>query len=112
MIRFDVDIDLEGLEKLSDKFSLNGPAQRALDEEIKKDSSKKVPLDQGALQASVFTHSSPGRIVWQTPYAKRWYYESANFAGAPERGNRWFERAKAGNVAKWTDVVRKVVLND
>ena len=25
---------------------------------------------------------------------KRWYYRPANFSGAPERGNRWFERMK------------------
>lgn len=112
MIHFNVNIEIEGVEKLQDKFSLNGIAQKTLDEEIKKDSSKKVPLDQGALQSSVQANSSPGRIIWHTPYAKRWYYEPANFAGAPERGNRWFERAKAENASKWVDVVKKAVLSD
>lgn len=38
-----------------------------------------------------------GKIIQQTPYAKRWYYEPANFNGKPTRGNRWFERMKSSH---------------
>ncbi|MFP5521272.1 minor capsid protein [Peptococcus simiae] len=110
MIRFNVTIDCDDLGKdLLQKLSLNGEAQQVLDAQIMKDSSRKVPLDMGALQGSVHAHSSPGRIVWQTPYAKRWYYEPARFAGAPERGNHWFERAKAERCEAWVQAVERIL---
>lgn len=110
MIRFNVTIDDENIGKdILEKLSLTGAAQQVLDEQIKKDCDPKVPLDMGALKDSVHAHSSPGRIVWQTPYAKRWYYEPARFAGAPERGNHWFERAKAERLPEWVQVIRRVL---
>ena len=35
-----------------------------------------------------------GEIVYNTPYARRWYYMPADFQEAPERGNYWFDRMK------------------
>ena len=30
--------------------------------------------------------------VWKTDYARRWYYNDANFQGAPQRGTYWVPR--------------------
>ena len=50
----------------------------------------------GTLKSSpnIQTTIGSGKIIQQTPYAKRWYYEQANFNEAPRRGNKWFERMK------------------
>lgn len=71
-------------------------AQRMVDSECLRLCSPKVPFRNGALEGSgqIHTNVGSGEIIYRTPYARRWYYESANFNGAPERGNQWFERMK------------------
>lgn len=56
-----------------------------------------TPFDIGILKSAPLRQTTigSGKIIQQTPYAKRWYYERANFQGAPMRGNKWFERMKA-----------------
>lgn len=40
------------------------------------------------------TQIGSGEVVYNTPYARRWYYMPANFQEAPQRGNYWFDRMK------------------
>ena len=48
-------------------------------------------------------------VVWQTPYARRWYYEDAKFQGAPMRGRYWVDRMmQNGGKEKIEDGARKV----
>ena len=56
----------------------------------------KVPKDSNALIESgiINTNIGSGEVVYNTPYARRWYYMPADFQDAPERGNYWFERMK------------------
>ncbi|WP_105300915.1 minor capsid protein [Anaerococcus marasmi] len=76
-----------------------GEVQKFIDSECIRRMDPYTPKDVGTLIGSVTTQTSigSGRIVQQTPYAKRWYYEPANFQGAPMRGNRWFERMKSSH---------------
>ena len=55
-----------------------------------------TPRRTGALikSATLGTVIGSGKINQTTDYARRWYYEKANFSGAPNRGNYWFERMK------------------
>ena len=64
-----------------------------------------TPFMTGALQGSATGKTSigSGKVKQQTPYAKRWYYEPANFNGAPMRGNKWFDRMKQSHKA---DILR------
>lgn len=49
-------------------------------------------------------------VVWNTPYARRWYYERANFQGAPQRGNHWVDRMmQNGGQKEIEDGVRRIV---
>ena len=49
-------------------------------------------------------------VVWQAPYARRWYYEDANFQGAPQRGTYWVPRMlQNGGLKQIEDGARKVV---
>lgn len=70
------------------------PAQRFVDSECMRLMDPYTPFRDGALKSAPNIQSGGGKIVQQTPYAKRWYYEPANFNGAPRRGNKWFERMK------------------
>lgn len=70
------------------------PAQRFIDSECMRLMDPYTPFDKGTLKSAPNIQSGGGKIVQQTPYAKRWYYEHANFKEAPRRGNKWFERMK------------------
>ncbi|BFL72124.1 hypothetical protein [Anaerococcus nagyae] len=76
-----------------------GKVQRHIDSECIRLMDPLTPKDVGTLKGAATTGTTigSGRIVQQTPYAKRWYYEPANFQGAPTRGNKWFERMKNSN---------------
>lgn len=56
-----------------------------------------VPFREGYLKNSATIAVDGSYIMYDTPYARRWYYEKANFKGAPIRGNRWVERAVRSN---------------
>ena len=79
-----------------------GKVQRHIDSECIRLMDPLTPMQAtngGTLKGAAITGTTigSGQIVQQTPYAKRWYYEPANFNGAPTRGNKWFERMKASN---------------
>ena len=74
----------------------SGKVQRAVDQEVLRLCEPYVPHDSGALVRSgtIHTKIGSGRVVYRTPYARRWHYRPAHFKGAPKRGNYWFERMK------------------
>ena len=82
-----------------------GRIQRFVTNAVKDMSQPYVPLDLAE------KYAQPGRlinsahiedvtdVVWSTPYARRWYYEDANFQGKGQsasgglgRGNYWVDR--------------------
>ena len=74
----------------------NGRVQKFIDSECLRLCAPKVPKDTNALieSGNIHTNIGSGRLEYRTPYARRWYYMSASFSEAPERGNYWFERMK------------------
>ena len=73
-------------------------AQRRVDSEVLRYNTPYVPFDTGTLQQSGILNTviGSGEVVYQTPYARRMYYNPQyNFQGAPQRGAYWFERMKA-----------------
>lgn len=77
-------------------LEMGGAVQQYIDSEVLRLSTPYIPFDKGPLIASGTqqTQIGSGQVKWKTPYARRWYYEPANFQGAPMRGNYWFERMK------------------
>ena len=94
----DVDFDPNQAIKKRD-LKEGGQVQKYIDNECIKLMDPLTPFDEGDLKeaATKGTTLGSGRIVQQTPYARRWYYEPANFQDSPTRGNRWFDRMKASN---------------
>lgn len=74
----------------------SGTVQRFIDSECLRLTAPFVPKDTGALieSGTVNTKIGSGEVIYNTPYARRWYYMPAQFQGAPERGNYFFERMK------------------
>lgn len=84
--------------KSLNKRGLNkgGKVQQFIDSEVIRKMDPYTPFRDGVLKNSPSRQSTigSGKIVQQTPYARRWYYTHANFSGAPMRGMKWFERMK------------------
>lgn len=76
-----------------------------LSEEILNDCNQYCKEDTGALIASSLTHSRPqeGKLVWQTPYAKRqyWAIRTAYKDVNPNASWKWCEVAKRKHLKKW-----------
>ena len=73
--------------------------QMFIDSECLRHCDPLLPLDTGLLKLSGTLHTviGSGVVQYKTPYARRWYYEAANFHSAPQRGRFWFERMKLAN---------------
>ena len=76
-----------------------------LTEEIMNDCNQYVKVRDHALEQSALTHSRPqeGLIIWQTPYARRQYWEirTAYTDVNPNATWKWAEVAKQHCKAKW-----------
>ena len=77
-----------------------------LTEEIMNDCNQYVKVRDHALEQSALTHSRPqeGLIIWQTPYARRQYWEirTAYTDVNPNATWKWCEVAKRYRLKKWT----------
>jgi len=80
-----------------------GRVQRYIDSEVLRLSEQFVPKDMGELISSGIrnTKIGSGKVVYNTVYARRWYYRNTtddgtpvHFNEAPQRGSYWFERMK------------------
>ena len=82
-----------------------GRVQKYVDKEVIRLMTPYTPKETSALiqSATRLTDIGSGLIRQggkSAPYGHRWYYEQANFTGAPMRGNYWFKRAMQNGGAK------------
>lgn len=91
-------------------------AQKVVDSEVLRRCDPLVPLDTGALKKSGINSTviGSGVVSYDTPYAKRQYYENqgkGNHNASGLRNKLWFERMKANDL---DDIKKKVseVFND
>ena len=86
-------------------------AMWAISEEVMADCNEFVKVDTHVLQHSSMTHSEPGKgvITWDTPYAKRQYWEikTAHKQPNPNATWKWCEAAKKKHLKKWTESAKK-----
>lgn len=78
--------------------------------EIRGDCNEYCKQDTGALIASSNTFSQPekGRLVWQTPYARRQYWDIRTSL-TPGRTWKWCETAKNRWKARWQKKAEEVM---
>ena len=87
-------------------------AHAALDAVVIKDTNPYVPMLTGMLASSPMRSRTVGRIVYDTPYARRLYYgRNFNFTKAfnPQAGAFWFKRAKPVWFQKWRNLVDRIL---
>lgn len=109
MIRVDIDFGdirkklLRGVDR----------AQHVLDQKIMADTDPYVPFNKGTLSDSVLRSSEPGMLVYDTPYARRLFYNPQysfqHKHGHHLAGGDWFGRSKADNKDKWIADVERVM---
>lgn len=84
-----------------------------LSEEILNDCNQYCKEDTGTLIASSHVHSIPaeGKLIWQTPYARRQYWEirTAYRTVNPEARWRWCEYAKQHHMEQWNRQAQKLL---
>jgi hypothetical protein len=132
-MKITVDINAPKVFKRLDEV-IKTKVQFAFDNQVMKDSNYYAPMDTGTLMASVITgyssgmteakargilqsgepakHAGKGKLIWNTPYAKRMYYgEGYDFSKDSNTNARakWFEEAKAKKKGVWQDVLNKAV---
>ena len=106
------------LEIYSDLDKLANKLEKGLDKalfltsnQVLEDSNYYIPKDRGMLEGSSFVHSKPeeGHIEWNTPYARRLYwnpqYEFSKDSNPNARG-LWFEYAKSQHLPEWLEVFK------
>lgn len=79
---------------------------------VREDCNRYVRVDKGDLRSSSYLASDlkHGKIVWNTPYAKRVYY-----TGHPstdinaEASLRWCEVAKEKHAEKWAELAQREI---
>lgn len=108
---FNVNIELNIVEQMKEKTK---KAQIALDNQIVKDSNYFVPEDTGNLQGSALLASpiGEGKIIWNTPYARRLYYNPQyKFSKDknPHAQGLWFEAAKQSHKSNWIKLVNDIM---
>lgn len=96
-MKVDGRLELDGIDKIIARRHLEpfGAVQTFIDSEVLRLCEPRVPRDNGDLiDSGKDTVIGSGQVEYCAPYARRWYYEPAEFSGAPKRGNYWFERMK------------------
>lgn len=110
MLKVRVEVDMAKL--YSKKDNALKAAQMQLDQDVLKDSNDYIPADEWNLKNSSIRASliGLGRIIWDTPYAKRLYYNPQyNFSKDknPNAQGLWFEAAKAERKEGWLESIRE-----
>ena len=84
-----------------------------LTEEIKNDCNEYCKWEEGTLNRSADEHSLPkeGKIIWQTPYARRQYWEirTAHTDVKPFASWKWCEVAKRKHKEQWAKQAQRLL---
>ena len=99
-----VSSDLSGVYKKVEEKKKR--AKQVMGQQIIKDSNYFAPMDTGTLIGSALTASriEEGQIIWDTPYARKLYWNPGlNFSKDknPNAQAMWFEAAKSNFISDW-----------
>ena len=107
-MRVSVSVNTKDIDRKLSKANLNN-ANRIVVGQMLMDMTPFVPMSnaksRGTLRGSA--HLNGTVLSWNTPYARRRFYEeNVNFT-TPGTGARWDNRAKAVNMDSWLRVLKK-----
>lgn len=100
----------QAMAKIMDTFNAN---LEELSSEIMNDCNQYCKEDTGTLIASSLIHSDlkNGKLIWQTPYARRQYWEirTAYKTVNPNASWRWCEVAKKRHMGQWEKQAQRLM---
>jgi hypothetical protein len=110
---FEMTVEFNMNTAIVNREAILAQRQFALDTQVLQDCQTYCPEADGTLKASGVTFSRPGQgfVGYNTPYAKRLYYNPQfNFSKDknPNARGKWFEEAKARNLPKWLEIAGDV----
>ena len=90
-----------------------GKGLYALSAQVLNDCNQFVKVDQHTLESSSYVHSllSNGKLIWQTPYARRQYW-AIETSLTPGRTWKWCETAKKKYLSDWQKMAEKGLRNN
>lgn len=105
-MKVDIKINTTSIERKFSKANITRGRQ-ALASQMLPDMAPYVPMRKGTLRGSAHIGNNGGSIYWQTPYARRRFYEeNVNFTTAGT-GARWDKVAKANHIDSWKRALGK-----
>lgn len=116
-IKINGHFNLTSVDEMLKKRGLNqrGFVQKAVDSEVIRRNDPYVPFRTGTLKGSALIASriGDGVVIYNTPYARRQYYENAGngkegMSNGGRRGAKWFERMKAEQGQQIIDMAIKL----
>lgn len=106
-MRMKIKKDLVGTHtKLAD---MTDQGQIAFVNQVYADTQKFVPMLSGDLRNQSSITIDKKSITWNTPYARRQYYNVGATFTTPGTYAKWDELAKAVHMSSWRNVVRKAM---
>lgn len=103
-MRLDVTVNTKSIDKKLSKVNLTN-ANRIVAGQMLMDMTPFVPFRKGTLRGT--GHAIGTTLSWNTPYARRRFYEENVEFKTPGTGARWDNRAKAVNMDSWLRVLKK-----
>ncbi|WP_404358499.1 minor capsid protein [Cytobacillus firmus] len=112
MISFNVHLEMDNIQSQVEEAVDAG--QKQLDQEVLKGSNYFIPKETGELEKSGLRHSQigKGKIIWDTPYARKLYYNPQyNFSkdANPNAQGLWFEAAKVRFLSDWVRMTQQAI---
>jgi hypothetical protein len=112
VIRLNIKVNIDTNAIASKIDNALDKAQHVLDQQVLKDDNYFIPFDTGELMRSSLRASKIGQglIVWDTPYARRLYYNPQyNFSKDknPNARGLWHEEAKALHLPEWVKIAQQ-----
>lgn len=85
--------------------------QRALAQQILKDSNFFIPKDEGTLERSGVIATDASFVSWNTPYARAQYHGLPNKSTDmnPNASMKWFEVARSRYLPVWIKIFKAVM---
>lgn len=104
MARVNIRKDLRGVRTKADRMIQMG--QYALANQAHADMNRYVPYLTGNLRNQSFVASGNKSVIWNTPYARRQFYNYGAKFTTPGTGPRWDLKAKSIHGTSWARVAK------
>lgn len=105
-----IKVTKEALDLVGDFRRMTKAGQRALASQVLADTNRFVPMLNGDLRSSGTVSTDNKTVSWNTPYARRQYYNVGAKFSTAGTGAFWDMRAKSVYGSSWAIVARNAMM--